>query len=81
MFKIEKKPKLKLEIYGESFEMDRLKFKEADRMEMQAKSDDHRALTAVRESLESKGLPSHILDDMDVDDVIKLIEYLSPKKK
>jgi hypothetical protein len=80
-FVVEKSPKIKVRIYGEDYDLTKPTHKVAKELAKKIKGiDESEAYDMISDYLVGLGLPGDVLENMEADHVLKLCDFLAPKK-
>lgn len=82
MLEIKQKTKLTVKIYDQSYEMNKPTFSQVANMQLKIEEEgEKKALFIMRDFIHALGLPLEVIDELEVDQVISLIQYVSGDKK
>lgn len=82
MFEIKERSKLKLSIYGSEYELSKPTYGQAIALQESIREGgESKSMLIMKEFLVSLGLKSEVIEQMELQHVLDLIEFISGKKK
>lgn len=81
-FKLDKKPKYKIEIYGQTYELAKPQVCQIAEFKNKMSAKEHDEIELTQEFISKLGIPLEVIKEMDADDFGALVEFITnPKKK
>lgn len=82
MFEIKEKTKLKLSIYGQEYEISKPTYGQTSLLQEKLKGDGEKnSMSVMKEFVSELGLPTEVIDAMELDHFLALVEHISGSKK
>lgn len=82
MFEIKEKSKLKVNIYGQEFEISKPTYGQSSNLQVRLKDEGaEKSMQIMKEFVMALGLPENVIDGMELDHFLQLIEHISGVKK